>query len=95
MTVMWFKDDEAGFADWCATHARGFVVNAHYKPAPGYLVLHKVGCSTFKGRGGFTGPEYSKFCSASIDGLLAMVHMEANAQAFSSICSTCHPLTTG
>lgn len=49
------KCDEAGFADWCATHARGFVMNVHYKPPPGYLVLHKVGCSTFKGRGGFTG----------------------------------------
>ena len=60
MTAIWFKDDEQGFRDWCAAHSHGFMVNARYKPAAEYLVLHKVGCSTFDGRSGFTGPQYNE-----------------------------------
>ena len=95
MAAEWITNNEAGFADWCKAHPDGFIVNANYKPVASYLVLHKVGCSTFKGRGGFTGPEYSKFCSDSIDDLLAAVRNRAKAKAFSSICSTCCPLTRG
>ena len=95
MAAKWFRDDEAGFADWCETHTCGFVVNAHYKPVRRYLVLHKVGCPTFRGRSGFTGPQYSKICSDSIDQLLVEMRREVETKAFSKICKKCSPLTNG
>jgi hypothetical protein len=95
MVAEWITDNEAGFDEWCKANPGGFIVNANYKPLAGYLVLHQVGCSSFKGRSGFTGPEYSKFCSNSVDALLAAIRSKAKAKAFSSICSTCRPLTRG
>ena len=95
MAAKWFRDDETGFADWCKSHTSGFVVNARYKPAREYLVLHKVGCATLRDRSGLTGPHYSKLCSDSIDQLLVEMRREVETKAFSKICQKCSPLTTG
>jgi hypothetical protein len=85
MAAEWFRDNEAGFADWCKTHTCGFVVNARYKPVRDYLVLHKVGCAAFWNQSGLTGPSYSKLCSDSIDQLLVAIRREIDARAFSKI----------
>jgi hypothetical protein len=95
MAAKWFRDDDAGFADWCNAHTGGFVVNARYKPAREYLVLHKVGCPTFRDRSGLTGPQYSKLCSDSIDQLLVEMRREVETKGFSKICKKCSPLTNG
>ncbi|KAF0103476.1 MAG: HNH endonuclease [Rhodospirillaceae bacterium] len=92
MTAIWFKDDDDGYTNWCKAHERGFVVNADSKPRRKYLVLHKVSCEFLKRP--FTGPSYSKFCSDSIDELLAELERKAGARAFSKLCKKCSPLTT-
>jgi len=92
MAAVWFRDDERGFAAWVEANAEGFLVNAYYRPSPRYLVLHKVACPTFKGRSGFTAPQYSKLCSDSIDELLATARRDVGAKAFSKICKRCFPL---
>jgi hypothetical protein len=95
MAAEWFRDNESGFADWCKTHPCGFVVNARYKPAREYLVLHKVGCAAFLNRSGLTGPQYSKLCSVSIDQLLVEMRRRVETKGFSKICTKCSPLTNG
>ena len=95
LAAQWFRDDDAGFGDWCKAHTGGFVVNARSKPARAYLVLHKVGCPTLRDQTGLTGPSYSKLCSESIDQLLVEMGRETDAKAFSKICQKCSPLTKG
>ena len=61
-----FRDDEAGYLGWLASHPAGFVLNAARKPRPNYLILHRATCRTISGRptrgGPWTGP-YIKVCS--------------------------------
>ena len=83
MAAIWFRNDEDGFKNWCEAHSSGFLVNAHYKPVRTYLVLHKVGCPAFIRRGDFTGPQYSKLCSDSIDDLRSTLRRETDAKDFS------------
>jgi hypothetical protein len=61
-----FKDDEAAYAIWLASHANGFVLNAHRNPGPSYLVLHRASCRTIGGnptRGRSWTRDYIKLCS--------------------------------
>ena len=94
MAVTWFRDDEDGFRNWCEEHGSGFFVNARHKPGRRYLVLHQVGCPSFKGQGGLTGPHYSKFCSDLIEVLRSAVRRETDAEDFSHICKKCCPPTS-
>jgi hypothetical protein len=47
--VVMFKDDDDAFFEWQDTHPDGEFINTERKPNPNYLVLHKSGCSHFKG----------------------------------------------
>lgn len=95
MAATWFRNNDDCFKNWCEAHSCGFFVNAHHKPVRKYLVLHKVGCPAFKGRGGLTGPQYSKLCSDSVDDLRSAVRRETDTKDFSSICKRCCPPTSG
>ena len=94
MAAIWFRNDEDGFRDWCEAHSDGFFVNANYKPRRRYLVLHKVGCPSFKTGGNFTGPHYVKLCADSIDDLRSALRRETDMEDFSQICKTCCPPTS-
>lgn len=58
-----FRDDDAGFFEWLASHAGGFVVNAERRPKPNYLVLHRPSCPHFKGQGLHWTKDYIKVCA--------------------------------
>ena len=61
-----FRDDDAGYLAWLATHTAGFVLNVARSPRPSYVILHRATCRTISGRptrgGPWTGP-YIKVCS--------------------------------
>lgn len=71
MPVEPITDDDEKFAAWCSGHPAGFAINADRKPRKGYLVLHKVGCHTFKPP--YTTTTYSKIVGSSLDELEAWV----------------------
>lgn len=61
-----FCDDDGGFFAWLEEHQDGYFVNAHRNPKPGYLVLHRPGCSHFTGNPALHWTkDYVKFCSGS------------------------------
>ena len=95
MAATWFRNNDDGFKNWCEEHSSGFLVNANYQPVRSYLVLHKVGCPSFKGQRNLTEPKYSKFCADSIEDLRSAVRRETDTEDFSLICSKCCPLTSG
>ncbi|MGH3176310.1 MAG: DUF7662 domain-containing protein, partial [Streptosporangiaceae bacterium] len=60
-----FVDDDPGYLDWLAHHPDSFVINTGRSPTTAYLMLHRVGCGTIRGRPArgttFTG-DYAKVC---------------------------------
>ena len=44
-----FNDDDDGYLAWLAQNPEGFVINTYRPPSPGYLRLHRAGCSTISG----------------------------------------------
>jgi hypothetical protein len=47
--IVLFRDDDTGFFDWLDKHPAGFFLNSERSPTSKYLVLHRPGCSHFKG----------------------------------------------
>jgi len=85
MVVCIFRNDEAGYLEWCQKHPDGFVVNTRQVRDANYLVLHKASClriNNDRQPGGFTERSYSKICSTSDSELRAEV-----AMPFSNVCS--------
>jgi hypothetical protein len=90
-----FIDDDVGYRAWttAASNTGGFVVNCHRTPVPGYLMLHRVDCSTITrlpaNGAKWTGP-YIKICSCDV------VELEqwANQQVGGRLrpCGTCKPM---
>lgn len=60
-------NDDEKFKSWCRQHPEGFVINTNLKPRKGYLVLHKVGCRTFKPP--YTTTTYSKIVGSTLEAL--------------------------
>lgn len=63
-----FKDDDAGYRQWHATHTNGYVLNTDRNPRPSYLKLHRVTCPSIVGpidKGQNLTHAYIKFCSGT------------------------------
>jgi hypothetical protein len=62
--VIMFKDDDSGFFEWQYSNPEGEFINTERKPNRSYLVLHKSGCSHFKGSDSLRWTkDYVKVCS--------------------------------
>jgi hypothetical protein len=61
-----FKDDDAGYQEWLASHPDGYVLNTTRHPTADYLMLHRARCDSIvtlqAGASRFTG-DYIKVCS--------------------------------
>ena len=64
--VALFRNDEAGYLAWIASHQSGWVVNTDRTPKATYLQLHKASCPTIseeRTAGAYTERGYVKFCA--------------------------------
>lgn len=94
MTVKWFKDDDAGYLQWCARHPDGRVANTRRSINANYLVLHVATCRAITEHldmelkpGGFTTRGYSKVCADSEAELRSELQRRTGKpQPFSSVC---------
>ena len=87
-----FKDDDAGYLMWIATHPEGFVLNANRTPNAAYVVLHRAGCHTIShtpATGRFWTSSYLKACSDSRLEIERWVHAQTGTAP--SSCGLCHP----
>ena len=90
--VLVFEDDDAGYAEWIATHPEGFVVNANRPPAAGDVVLHRATCWTISGvptNGRTWTADYLKACSD--DGASIGRWVREATGGMPSLCGMCHP----
>lgn len=86
--IIFIEEDEA-YLRWIDENPGGLVVNALRRPTPAYLKLHRATCphiSTDK-RSNWTGPDYIKVGSASLDELKAWALHEIGGQLQS--CAFC------
>jgi hypothetical protein len=92
MSAREFRDDDAGYLAWIASHPDGYVVNVARSRSVTAARLHHAGCSTINGanpRGGvWTGP-YVKVCAEDL--------VELEQWAIDELgepipqCGTCYP----
>jgi len=60
-------DNEGGYRMWISENPTGFVVNAHRKPRPAYMVLHRATCTSIAQRDAiFTSGGYMKVCGLTV-----------------------------
>lgn len=86
-----FVDDDAGYAEWIATHTDGFVVNTDRVPTRSYLVLHRASCPRISGRpthGDNWTSVYKKICGTRPD-LVAWAEQTVGRRP--PECRTCWP----
>lgn len=86
--VVMFKDDDDGFFEWQASHADGEFINTERKLNPNYLVLHKSGCSHFKGNDSLKWTkDYVKACSTDHAALESWARDMVGGDI--TLCGTC------
>ena len=87
-----FRDDDAGYLTWLATHPTGYVINIARGYSPTASRLHRAGCRTINGRnphdGAWTGP-YVKVCAEQLADLEQWA--ADNVREPISPCGTCNP----
>ncbi len=87
-----FRDDDAGYLAWLATHPNGYVINVARSHSATQARVHHAGCRNINGEcpngGAWTGP-YVKVCAEH----LAELDQWAVDQVGNPIapCGTCHP----
>lgn len=90
--VKLFKDDDAGYLQWLATHQQAYVVNIQRSFNPSDARIHRADCRAISGvnprRGPWTGP-YVKFCSPTLDALDALASERFGGAI--TRCGRCHP----
>ncbi|MCW2690930.1 MAG: hypothetical protein JWR37_5820, partial [Mycobacterium sp.] len=92
MSAREFRDDDAGYLAWLATHPDGYLINIARGHNATQARVHHAGCRTISGqnpRGGtWTGP-YVKVCAEH----LAELEQWAIDQVGEPIprCGSCHP----
>lgn len=102
MAIELFKDNDAGYLQWCQRYPEGYVSNTRYKFNANYLVLHKATCTRIREHvdmkrkpGGFTARGYSKVCAESEAELRAELRRRTGkSQPFSSMCRCVHSQET-
>ena len=87
------EDDDAGYLAWVESHQHGFVVNTTRSPDPGYLILHRAGCGTIRGkpaRGArWTTGDFIKVCSETRTALDQWASQLAGGELHP--CGLCRP----
>jgi hypothetical protein len=90
-----FQRDEAGYADWRATHPEGFAFNNFGGRQRAYNILHRVACSFLSrecDHGARTTCE--KLCSDDIDSLIAIAEeVRAGTEGWKE-CGICKPISS-
>lgn len=93
MSAREFRDDDAGYLAWLATHPDGYVINIARGHNATQARVHDAGCRTISGQnprgGAWTGP-YVKVCAEH----LAELEQWAIDQVGEPIprCGSCHPV---
>jgi hypothetical protein len=88
--IIIINDDDAYLA-WLEAHPRGYVVNAHRRPKPRYLVLHRTGCTEISAarRAHWTTGPYIKVCSRHVEELVAWARDDVGGAL--RPCERCRP----
>jgi hypothetical protein len=92
-----FEDDDPGYMAWLAAHPEGYVANARKARTPDYYFLHTSVCHHIAQRqpqhaaNGFTGTDYIKVCSDSIQALRQWGQAKLGIVDFTGRCDTCGP----
>ncbi|MDR7132830.1 hypothetical protein J2X06_000014 [Lysobacter niastensis] len=94
-----FDDTDAPYLAWLQEHPGGYVLNRRRVGSRNYLVLHRATCYKIRTYTrmaqpeGFTGRDYVKVCSPSIDELHAYARTKGGRTdgSFSGKCRTCSP----
>jgi hypothetical protein len=83
------RDDDEGFFAWQDENPEGFFINTYRNPSPNYLVLHKSGCSHFKGSPDlqWTTGDQVKLCSQSRSELERWAKDTVDGRI--TLCGTC------
>jgi hypothetical protein len=89
-----FQDDDAGYLQWVAQHASGFVLNCERHPKPDYLTLHAVSCHSITGEqpaDRHWTMKYIKVCADDVADIEAWVRATVPAGT-AWPCPICSPL---
>lgn len=91
--VTFDRDDEA-YVSWLAVHPHGFVINAHRKPQPDYLIPHRATCvfisRTAEPPVRWTTSDYIKVCAETDAELAEWCRSEGGGNL--QPCGKCHPI---
>lgn len=94
LEAIFFREEEAAYQEWLASHPDGWVLNTKRTPDSRYLILHRAHCHTIneyrqhEGRAAFTGGRYAKVCAEHPSALLSWVK-QRGFDTFTGFCTSC------